>query len=51
MKLVKGVYENIISEQVSKDIKETQDEGLIYQKDINYGKQYAISSVSITKLI
>lgn len=34
MKLVKGVYENIISEQVSKDIEEAQDEGLICKKMI-----------------
>lgn len=34
MKLVKGVYENVISEQVSKDIDEAQNEGLICKKKI-----------------
>lgn len=52
MKLVKGVYENIISEQVSKDIEEAQDEGLICKKnDIDIAESPSILTAYVSKII
>lgn len=52
MKLVKGVYENIISEQISKDIEEAQDKGLICKKDnIDIAESPSMLSAYVSKII
>lgn len=52
MKLVKGVYENIISEQISKDIEKAQDKGLICKKDnIDIAESPSMLSTYVSKII
>lgn len=52
MKLVKGVYENVISEQVSKDIDEAQNEGLICKKEnIDIAESPSILTAYVSKII
>lgn len=52
MKLVRGVYENVISEQVSKDINEAQNEGLICKKEnIDIAESPSILTAYVSKII